>query len=131
LFELVRLAKDEALAAGVVGHEGSRLRVLFSELRRWHSPTEWIVFYRHAGTYYYPLAFEFRSVNNNLLHLVLELGIRDFDVLASFVQDSLQRHERLETVVRALVVEMPSEPPYAVPLRDFSISEALRDLVYL
>jgi len=79
------------------------------------------LFFLLEGKYYFPLWFEFRSINNNLLFLIKEYGISDFLTLQKILLSSLEKEEHYQAEIKALVFKTKQLPSHSV-LIDFSIA---------
>ena len=80
-----------------------------------------ILFYSYKDSLYYPLSMEFRLIDNNILHLICELDIKNFSDLALLLQSSFNREESLEVDFFAVIYKMKNEPKYCTKLDDFVI----------
>jgi len=73
-------------------------------------PISTIIFYEHGDKYYYPLAMEFRLIDNNILYLTEELGVNSAE---------------------ELFLHTKSKPRYCFELKeDFNISNVNLEHVY-
>lgn len=121
LGKLIRSSQTDFVTPNIIGVEGHKLLFEFEHFRNLKSPVELILFYKYEGRFYYPIIFEFRGINNNLLYLIEELKFDKFSQLAQLLNSSLEKEENFETQIKAIVCHMPSEPKYCYPLSSFEV----------
>lgn len=112
-------ASGEPGAPGRIDAELDRFRSLISS-------TEDFLFFEHEGVLHYPVALEFWSINNHLLHLLFELEIQSFDLLVRILNSSLAKEENHRARMRALVVKTRTPPSHCVPIPFFRVEPQYR-----
>lgn len=85
-------------------------------------PTSHIVFYKYNDRYYYPIALEFRLIDNNILYLTEELGINSVEKIFQMLTSSMNKEEQWSNEFIATVVHVKQEPKYCHKLaKEFTI----------
>jgi hypothetical protein len=94
-------------------------------------PISTIIFYEHGDKYYYPLAMEFRLIDNNILYLTEELGVNSAEELFRILTSSMNKEEKWSNEFKLCVVHTKSKPRYCFELKeDFNISNVNLEHVY-
>jgi hypothetical protein len=83
-----------------------------------------IIFYEHGGEYYYPLTFEFRLIDNNILYLVQELSVVNTDELKRVLISSMEKEEHASAKYEIVVVHLQSPPKFMHKLDTLIVGEA-------
>lgn len=85
-------------------------------------PDSHIVFYKYNDRYYYPLALEFRLIDNNVLYLTEELGINSVEKMFQMLTSSMNKEEQWSNEFIAIIVHVKQEPKYCHKLsKNFTI----------
>ena len=85
-------------------------------------PDSHIVFYEYNNRYYYPLALEFRLIDNNVLYLTEELGITSVEKMFQMLTSSMNKEEKWSNEFTAIIVHTKQEPKFSHKLpKDFTI----------
>ncbi len=111
-----RLAPFAGGTLGLDANDGDGIAWSVDSFRRLRADRETIVFLGHAGRFYYPLWQEFWAINNNVLYLTEEMGIRSLGELRRVLNSSLEKEEGYRTEIRFVVVRCRTRPPNAVPM---------------
>lgn len=94
-------------------------------------PISTIVFYEHGGMYYYPLAMEFRLIDNNILYLTEELGVNTAEEMFRILTSSMNKEEKWSNEFKLCVVHTKNKPKYCFKLSDnFNIENVIVEHVY-
>lgn len=84
--------------------------------------TSHMVFYEYNDRYYYPIALEFRLIDNNILYLTEELGITSIEQMFQMLTSSMNKEEQWSNEFVAVIVHVKQEPKYCHKLsKDFTI----------
>lgn len=130
LGEIIRTKKDEFKTPNLRSYSGDEMVEVFNEnFRRNQQDQELILFFEYQGELYFPVWFEFRSINNNLLFLFCEYGIKEFSTLVKILSSSLEKEERYQTVFKAIVYKTKNKPSFVHPLPGFMIESSDRIFV--
>lgn len=82
-----------------------------------------IVLYKFEARFYYPVAMEFRLIDNNILYLTEELKINRMVEIFDLLSSSMEKEEHWVNEFRLIVVHVNKEPKYSIKLNnDFDIS---------
>lgn len=120
--EIIRTQKDHFCTPNICGlNENETVSVSLDNFRTPKKETEFILFLKWQGKYYYPLWFEFRSINNNLLYLIDEMDVKSFSMIRAILQSSMAKEEKWTNEMKALVYHVKQEPVFCHPLEGFSI----------
>jgi hypothetical protein len=92
--------------------------------------TSIIVVYEHQEVYYYPLALEFRLIDNNILYLTEELGITSAEELFKVLTSSMNKEEKWSNDFKLVVVHVQSQPKYCHQLKMFNIDNVDQEHIY-
>lgn len=88
--------------------------------------TELVLFYHFENKYYFPIWFEFRSINNNILFLIKEFEVDTFGLLRRILISSLEKEEHYTALIQAVVYHPLKMPPHSVLIEGFEILEGDR-----
>ena len=124
LGDIIRSEKDQFKTPNLYRYLGQEVVEVHNEnFRKNQQDQELILFFKYEDEIYFPLWFEFRSINNNLLFLLKEYEIEDFSTLKAILKSSLEKEEQYQATINALVYETKRLPPHAIKLSSFKISE--------
>ena len=130
LGEIIRTEKDLFKTPNLYKYLGNDLvEVYHANFRKNTQDQELILFFEFENSLYFPVWFEFRSINNNLLFLFLEYGINDFKLLRRVLNSSLEKEEHYQAAFFALVYRTKMRPPFSHQLPDFQIDDEDKILV--
>ena len=121
---LIRIERDRFHTPNLYRYLGNEnVEVHLENFRENKQDTELILFFEHQGILLFPVWFEFRSINNNLLYLIEEFKVPDFKTLRRILVSSLEKEEHYMATFKALVYKTKKKPPYVHPLPDFTIDQ--------
>jgi len=94
-------------------------------------PLSHIVFYKHNGRYYYPIALEFRLIDNNILYLTEELKIDSVEKIFQMLTSSMDKEEHWSNEFIAAIVHVNSVPKFCHLLSEsFVIGNVKQEHIY-
>jgi hypothetical protein len=93
-------------------------------------PISTIVIYEYQNNYYYPLAMEFRLIDNNILYLIEELGINKISKIFQVLTSSMDKEEKWSNEFELSVIHLIKEPKYCLKLKDLDISNVKVQHIY-
>lgn len=130
LGELIRTERDLFKTPNLYQYCGNELvEVYFENFRKNKQNQELILFFEHNDILYFPVWFEFRSINNNLLFLFYEYQVNDFKTLVQILTSSLEKEEHYIADFKALVYRTKERPSFSFELPHFFISDDDKILV--
>lgn len=105
--------------------------VEYEEFKHARFDTSIIVIYRFEEQYYYPLALEFRLIDNNILYLIEELGMMSMEEIFTLLSSSMEKEEHWTNKFELVVVHLSRQPRYSIRLPNgFSIQGVTHRHVY-
>lgn len=124
LGELIRTKKDLFKTPNLYQYCGDELvEVYFENFRNNKQDQELVLFFEYNNSLYFPIWFEFRSINNNLLFLFYEYQVKSFKTLVQILTSSLEKEEHYIAAFKALVYKTKEMPSFSIELPDFFISD--------
>ena len=130
LASLIRTKKDLFQTPNLYQYLGNEeVSIHLENFRKNTQDQEIILFYEFQGMLYFPVWFEFRSINNNLLYLFEEFAIEDFKTLKRILVSSLEKEEHYEADFIPLIYRTKSMPKFSHALPNFKISSEERLVV--
>ena len=126
LGQLIRTERDRFVTPNIISAHGGQLIIESAHFRKLTPDVEHVLFYQHGNDIYFPVWFEFRSINNNLLYLFLEYQINSFDIVQQILNSSLEKEEKYRTTIRAVVVHVDQQPDRCMLLPGFIIEDEFR-----
>jgi hypothetical protein len=130
LGDLIRSKKDHFTTPNIFEYCGNEtVEVHFQNFRSNKQSQEIILFFEYENLIYFPVWFEFRSINNNLLFLFYEYQINDFKTLIQILTSSLEKEEGYVAKFKALIYKTKLQPSFCFALPDFIIAEEDRIIV--
>lgn len=124
LGEIIREERDVFKTPNIYDYLGNgNVEVFLENFRKNIQDREMVLFFEFDNLLYLPVWFEFRSINNNLLYLIIELSIKDFGTLRRILASSLEKEEHIETEIKALVYKTLKPPTFCHLLPNFKIAE--------
>lgn len=125
LGELIRTQRDQFKTPNLYQYLGDgKVEVHLENFRKNQQDQELILFFSFEEKIYFPLWFEFRSINNNLLFLFKEYEVISFAELNKILTSSLQKEESYISEFKALVYKTKQLPPHSVLLPDFEFQSS-------
>jgi hypothetical protein len=120
--DLWREGRDEFTTPNIYRQPAAdQVEFVSQNFRQLKMDREYVLFYRFEGRLYFPVWFEFRSINNNLLFLFNELKVDSFKDLKEILQSSFSKEEKMNLEVLPLVCELDKMPSFCVELKNFKI----------
>jgi hypothetical protein len=126
--EIIRTQKDQFKTPNLyeVLKDKNFVDVVCENFRTLKQDRELFLFFSWQGRLYFPIWFEFRSINNNLLFLFEEFEIESFSVLEKILNSSLKKEEFMTAEMKAIIYHTRQKPPFVVELKNFLIEEDYR-----
>ncbi len=125
--EIIRTEKGNFKTPNIYQYKGDGLVEVHNEYFRHNKQdTELVLFFSFNNELYFPIWFEFRSINNNLLYLFKEFKVESFSMLARILNSSLEKEEFYTAKIKALVFHTLNGPAFCMKLDAFEIEEADR-----
>lgn len=122
--EIIRTEKDKFKTPNIYAYKGNgEVEVHLENFRQNKQDTEFVLFFSWQNELYFPIWFEFRSINNNLLYLFKEFGVDSFSMLARILNSSLEKEEFYTATIKALVYHTKKEPHFCVKLGHFQMED--------
>lgn len=126
--EIIRTQKDQFKTPNIYSilQNKNFVEVVSENFRALKQDRELFLFFEWEGTLYFPIWFEFRSINNNLLFLFEEFEIKTFSLLEKILNSSLKKEEFMTTEMKAVVYHTRQKPPFSIELKNFIIEKQYR-----
>jgi hypothetical protein len=126
--EIIRTQKDQFKTPNLyeVLKDKNFVDVVCENFRTLKQDRELFLFFSWQGRLYFPIWFEFSSINNNLLFLFEEFEIESFSVLENILNSSLKKEEFMTAEMKAIIYHTRQKPPFVVELKNFLIEEDYR-----
>ena len=122
--EIIRTEKDLFKTPNLNRcHPDGMVEVHNENFRHNKQKTELILFFEFQRKLYFPIWFEFRSINNNLLFLFKEFAVDNFTMLARILNSSLEKEEHYTASIKAIVYQTSKRPQFCVELDEFLIKD--------
>lgn len=130
--KLIRSDSDIDISSTITGVEdGVNAKVEYAYFKQALYPTSHIVFYEYNDRFYYPIALEFRLIDNNILYLTEELGINSVEKMFQMLTSSMNKEEKWSNEFIAIIVHANQEPKHCFKLsKEFIIGEVKQEHVY-
>lgn len=129
--EIIRTQKDNFKTPNIYSVvNNNSVEVVCEYFRTLKQDRELFLFFKWEGRLYFPIWFEFRSINNNLLFLFEEFEITTFSLLEKILNSSLKKEEFMTTEMKAIIYHTHQKPPFAVELKNFHIEDQYRIDLY-
>ena len=80
-----------------------------------------IVIYEFSGEYYYPMALEYRLIDNNILYLTEELGVKTIKEVFDILSSSMEKEEKWTNHFKLILVHLKNKPLYCHKMDGFMI----------
>jgi hypothetical protein len=121
--KVIRSNSDIDISSTITGVDNKgNAEIGYAYFKKALYPTSHIVFYEYNDRYYYPLALEFRLIDNNILYLTEELGINSVEKMFQMLTSSMNKEEQWSNEFVAIIVHVKQEPKYCQLLsKDFTI----------
>jgi hypothetical protein len=92
-------------------------------------PVSTLVFYEYGGRLYYPYSMEFRLIDNNILFLIEELGVKSVSLLFKMLESSMEKEEKWSNVFESALIHLSEEPRFMHQLsEDFKMDIITREV---
>lgn len=122
--EIIRKERDKFKTPNLYQYKGNgQVEVHLENFRQNKQDSELVLFFSWQNELYFPIWFEFRSINNNLLFLLKEFKVDSFETLERILNSSLEKEEFYTATIKALVYHTQEKPTFCVKLDNFQISE--------
>ncbi len=129
--EIIRTEKDLFKTPNIYSvSQNNSVEVVCEHFRKLKQDRELFLFFQWEDSLYFPIWFEFRSINNNLLFLFQEFEIDTFSTLEKILNSSLKKEEYMTAEMKAIIYHTRQKPPYSVELKKFSVEENYRIDLY-
>ncbi|MEE2671824.1 MAG: hypothetical protein VYA54_08940 [Bdellovibrionota bacterium] len=124
LGNLTRIGSHEILSCTLLGlnEDHETMRFLDINFRQAVEKVCGILFYEYQNELYYPVAMEFRLIDNNVLFLLNELGIDSFFELSQLLKSSFKREEEREVEFFAIIKSLDSLPKFSQKIEKLHFS---------
>lgn len=127
LGNLIRIGSHEILSCTLLDLKDDQdtMRFLDVNFRNAVEKVCGILFYEYNSELYYPIAMEFRLIDNNVLFLLNELGIDSFFELSLLLKSSFKREEEREVEFFAVIKSLDKQPRFSqkIDKLEFSASD--------
>lgn len=89
-----------------------------------------IVIYEYSGEYYYPITLEYRLIDNNILYLTEELGVKSIKEVFNILSSSMEKEEKWTNHFKLVLVHLKNKPKYCHKMIDFIIDDVDKVEIY-
>ena len=126
LGELIKTGKGDILSCTLMEVDPNTQDLVFKNInfRKAVEKKCGILFYEYENNIYFPYSMEFRLIDNNILHLIIELGINSFKELCDVLTSSFKREEGREVDFFGVIHEVNQVPPFCHQLKSFQFIES-------
>ena len=123
--EIIRTQRDLFKTPNIysVVSDKNLAEIVSMNFRELKQDRELFLFFQWQDRLYFPIWFEFRSINNNLLFLIEEFEIENFSVLEKILNSSLKKEEFMTAEMKAIVFHTLKEPTFSIELKKFKIED--------
>ncbi len=129
--EIIRYDTDSFTTPNIYGvDQNGLLEISCKQFREKNKDTELFFFVCFENYLYFPIWFEFRSINNNLLYLIEEYEINTFSMLQKVLNSSLKKEEHWSVEMKAIIYHSKKCPTFSFPLTDFKIEPEFAINIY-
>jgi len=104
--------------------------ISFSEFKKAKFDTSIIVLYEHMNIYYYPMALEYRLIDNNVLYLIEELNVRSMEEVFKVLSSSMEKEEKWTNEFVLALVHLKNIPKFCQRLENLSIGDVTKIEIY-
>jgi hypothetical protein len=102
--------------------ENGEMDVGYANFRFARFDTSSIVIWEHNSIYYYPLALEYRLIDNNILYLIKELQLNSISEIIHILESSMEKEEGWTNKFKLFVCHLNNPPTHSYQLNhDFSV----------
>lgn len=95
----------------------------FAHFKQARYDVSYIVIYEYSEEYYYPMALEYRLIDNNILYLTEELKIRTASELFRVLSSSMEKEEKWTNEFKLALVHLKNKPNRCHKLNGFIIDD--------
>jgi hypothetical protein len=117
---LIKTGKGEILSCTLTDVLNGEAEFFYINFRKAVEKKCGILFFKYNGKIFYPYTMEFRLIDNNILHLIEELNIRNFKELSEGLESSFKKEENREVEFFPVIYLMQDEPHFSYLLEEFS-----------
>lgn len=114
----------------IINYDVHKLVLHNENFRQAKQTDEYILFFQHGSTLFYPYSMEFRYIENNVLFLIVEYQINSFSMLRRVLNSSYEKEERFEVNIQALIYHTNELPNFCHPLPLFVIEPEYKTELY-
>lgn len=114
----------------IIDYDEHALILHNENFRKAEQRDEYVLFFQHGSTLFYPYAMEFRYIENNVLFLIVEYQIHSFAMLRRVLNSSYEKEEHYEVNIQALVYHTNDMPHFCHPLPSFVIEPEHKTELY-
>lgn len=97
--------------------------IQFAHFKEARYDTSFIVIYEYMQEYYYPMALEYRLIDNNILYLIEELSIKTTSELFRVLRSSMEKEEKWTNEFKLALVHLKNKPNRCHKLNGFIIDD--------
>jgi len=128
----IRNLDSEFISCTIVNVDSKgKAEVYYEKFKKALNPISTVVIYEYNNRYYYPLAMEFRLIDNNILYLTEELKINSIEEIFRILMSSMNKEEKWSNDFVLSVVHLKAEPKFSFKLSaDFVIGQVTQEHVY-
>lgn len=104
--------------------------VKFAHFKEARYDVSYIVIYEYNSEYYYPMALEYRLIDNNILYLTEELGITKASEVFRVLRSSMEKEEKWTNKFKLALVHLKNKPNRCFKLNNFIVDDVDTTHVY-
>lgn len=104
--------------------------VQFAHFKEARYDTSFIVIYEYDSEYYYPMALEYRLIDNNILYLIKELDITTASELFKVLCSSMEKEEKWTNEFKLALVHLRNKPNRCFKLDNFIVDNVDTTHIY-
>lgn len=104
--------------------------VEFAHFKEARYEVSYIVIYEYNSEYYYPMALEYRLIDNNILYLTEELGITKASILFKVLRSSMEKEEKWTNDFKLALVHLRNKPNRCFKLNNFIVDDVDTTHIY-
>lgn len=105
-------------------------KIEFAHFKEARYNVSFIVIYEYNSEYYYPMALEYRLIDNNILYLTEELGIKTASELFKVLSSSMEKEEKWTNEFKLALVHLRNKPNRCFKLNNFIVDDVYTTHVY-
>jgi len=89
-----------------------------------------IIIYKYKNSYYYPLTMEYRLIDNNILYLIKELNIKNFEKIFKVLTSSMNKEEKWSNQFKLIIIHIKNKPKYCYKVNDLNVDNVNKKEIY-